>query len=74
MRAHCGLRAQCAVTLTFNLLTSGPVHTEQFPCTVRLPNSVLIDQVVFLVQPAGASNRPLSVVDQPFKSDTVKHT
>jgi len=38
-----------SVTLTFNRLTSNEMGDQNLSCTVHLPSSVMIDQVVFFV-------------------------
>jgi len=45
MQTHAGL-----LGLGFDLLTSGSVHAKVLLCTIYLPTSVLIAQVVFLLE------------------------
>ena len=44
---HAGNAFDNRVTLTFDLLTSGSMHADGLPWSIRLPTLVLIAQVVF---------------------------
>ena len=48
------------VTLTFDLLTSGLMHAERLPCSIRVPSLVLIAQAVFLLE-CGQTDRQTRV-------------
>ena len=49
--------ADNCVTLTFDLLTSGSIHTERLPCTECPPNLVLIAHAVLLLQRGYAADK-----------------
>ena len=50
MQTHAGSAFADRVTLTFDLLTSGSMHTERLPWSICVPSLVLIPQVVFLLE------------------------
>jgi len=47
---HSGSASDNPVTLIFNLLTSWSVYARNLPCTIFLPNLVLIAKAVFLLE------------------------